>query len=251
MSIKSKIVQNIPNFITILNLVSGAIGVLFVFEDKILWACIMIYFAGLFDFLDGLAARILKATSEIGKSLDSLADVVSFGFLPTAIIFYIIKMIIMKSNPAFSVLDASFTEILLLSTSLFIVAFAALRLANFNTDTRQTYGFIGVPTPSVAILISSFPFIIAKSGWESELLMKLYIIIPVVFILSFLMVSEISMISLKFKSLSFKENAFKYLLIIVSVIAILIGGIASIPVIFLVYIVFSVLESKFSVPHHQ
>lgn len=157
-------------------------------------------------------------------------------------------MIIMKSNPGFSVLDASLTEVLLLSTSLFIVAFAALRLANFNTDTRQTYGFIGVPTPSVAILISSFPFIIDKAGWESLLLMKLYVIIPVVFILSFLMVSEISMISMKFKSLNFKENAFKYLLIIVSVISVLVGGVSSIPVIFLVYILFSIIESKFFAP---
>lgn len=246
---KSKIFQNIPNFITILNLVSGALGVFFVFEDKILLACMMIYIAAIFDFLDGMVARMLKATSEIGKSLDSLADVVSFGFLPTTIIFYIIKMIIMRSNPEFSVWDASLSEILLLGTSLLIVSFAALRLANFNNDTRQTYGFIGVPTPSVAILISSFPFIINKPGWEGVMLMKLYVIIPIVFILSFLMVSEISMISMKFKNLSFKENVFKYLLIVISATAVIIGGIASIPVIFLVYIIFSIIESRFSVPN--
>lgn len=240
---KIKVVSHVPNFITILNLIAGAVGVYLVFEGNVLLACSMIYVAAIFDFLDGLAARIFKATSEIGKSLDSLADLVSFGFLPTAIIFSIIKSILITSNPQFSVSEASVTEILLLGSSLFILAFSALRLANFNVDTRQTYGFIGVPTPSIAILISSFPFIISESSWLSDMLMKLYVIIPLILILSFLMVSEIPMISLKFKNLKIKENLFKYLLILISAIALIYGGINSIPLIFVAYILFSVIES--------
>jgi CDP-diacylglycerol--serine O-phosphatidyltransferase len=207
----------------------------------------MIYIAALFDFLDGLAARILKATSEIGKSLDSLADVISFGLLPSAIIYYIVKLIIVGINPGFTLVNASFSETILLLSSLLIVSFSALRLAKFNTDTRQSYGFIGVPTPATAILISSFPFIINSEGsLGAFLLMKLYFLIPLTLVLAFLMVSEIPMISLKFKNFSIKQNVFKYLLILVSIISIGIWGITSIPVIFLVYIICSVLENRFS-----
>lgn len=241
---KLKVVSHIPNFITILNLVAGAIGVYLVFEGKVYWGCGMIYIAAVFDFLDGLAARIFKATSEIGKSLDSLADLVSFGFLPSAIIFSIIESILTATNPQFTVLNASLTEVLLLISPLFILAFSALRLANFNVDTRQTYGFIGVPTPSIAILVSSFPFIISDSSWLAAMLMKLYVIVPLILILAFLMVSEIPMISLKFKNLKFKDNLFKYLLIVISAIALVLGGINSIPFIFLAYIVFSVIENS-------
>ncbi len=244
MFLRSKVFVHIPNFITILNLISGAIGIFFVFQDKIIWACIMIYVAGIFDFLDGFAARLLKATSEIGKSLDSLADVISFGLLPSAILYYIIKLIIYQINPAFSLAGASFTEILLLSSSLLIVAFSALRLANFNVDTRQSYGFIGVPTPAIALLISSFPFIINQGAFGAVLLMKLYIIIPLILVLSLLMVSEIPMLALKFKSFSVSKNIYIYLLIIISIISIIFWGVNSIPLIFLVYILFSVLENK-------
>ncbi len=244
MFFRSKVLVHVPNFITILNLISGAIGIFFVFQDKVIWACIMIYIAGLFDFLDGFAARLLKATSEIGKSLDSLADVISFGLLPSAILYYIIKLIIYQINPAFSLTGASVAEILLLSSSLLIVAFSALRLANFNVDTRQSHGFIGVPTPATAMLISSFPFIINQGTFGAVLLMKLYIIIPLILVLSLLMVSDIPMIALKFKSFSFAKNIYVYLLIIISVISILLWGVTSIPLIFLVYILFSVLQAK-------
>lgn len=242
---RTKVFSNIPNFITILNLISGVVGVFFVFQDKILLAGIMIYVAAIFDFLDGFVARLLKASSEIGKSLDSLADVISFGLLPSAILYYIIKLIILRANPYFLPGNASVTEVLLLASSMLIVSFSALRLAKFNTDTRQSYGFIGVPTPATAILISSFPFIIRNESWGSLLLMKLYLIIPLILVLSFLMVSEIPMISLKFRNYKLSENIFKYLLILISVFSLVIGGISSIPVIFLVYILFSVLENKF------
>lgn len=242
---KTKIVPHIPNTITLLNLISGAVGVLLVMEDQIIWACFMIYIAAVFDFLDGFIARILKASSEIGKSLDSLADMISFGFLPAAIVFYIIKLIILQANPEFSLLHANLTEIFLLASSAFILAFSALRLAKFNTDSRQTYGFIGVPTPSTAILISSFPFILQDTGSiGAVLLMKLYIIIPLTLILSFLMVSEIPMISLKFKNYSFSDNIYKYLMIVLSVVCLLLWGLTSIPLIFLFYLVFSILESR-------
>jgi CDP-diacylglycerol--serine O-phosphatidyltransferase len=246
---KTKVISNIPNIITLLNLISGAVGVFFVFQDQLLVAGLMIYVAAVFDFMDGFVARLLKASSEIGKSLDSLADVISFGLLPTAILYAILKQIILQADPSFLLNQASVVEILILASSLLIVAFSALRLAKFNTDARQSYGFIGVPTPATAILISSFPFILRNASWGAGLLMKLYLIVPLILVLSFLMVSEIPMISMKFRNYKFPENVFKYLLILISAISLLIGGISSIPVIFLVYILFSLLENRFS--HHQ
>jgi CDP-diacylglycerol--serine O-phosphatidyltransferase len=244
MFLRSKILSSLPNFITILNLISGSVGIFLVFQDKIIWACIMIYIAALFDFFDGFVARLVKASSDIGKELDSLADVISFGLLPTAIVYYIVKLIILQANPSFLVMNASLTEILILATPLFIVAFSALRLAKFNIDTRQSYGFIGVPTPATAVLVSSFPFIIESGSWGAFLLMKLYVIIPLILILSFLMVSEIPMMSLKFKNYKFSDNLYKYLLLIISAISLVVGGVTSIPVIFLVYIIFSFIQNK-------
>lgn len=245
MFFKNKIAPHIPNFITILNLISGAIGIFLVLKGKVIDACYMMYLAALFDFLDGLMARILKASSEIGKSLDSLADMISFGLLPATIIFSIIQGILSSSDPSFKVFESSLSDKLLLASSLLIAAFSALRLANFNTDSRQTYGFIGVPTPAVGILVSSFPFILEKTGSLGAILLsKLYIIIPLTLVLSLLMVSELPMISLKFKTYGFSENIFKYLLILISVICIVIWGIGSVPIIFLCYLLFSFAEQK-------
>lgn len=243
MFLRTKVFAHIPNFITILNLISGAIGIFFVFQDQIIWASIMIYIAALFDFLDGFAARLLKATSEIGKSLDSLADVISFGLLPSAILYFIVKGIIYRINPAFSMAGASVTEILLMATPLLIVAFSAIRLAKFNVDKRQSYGFIGVPTPATAMLISSFPFIILKGSFGALLLSKIYILIPLILVLSLLMVSEMPMIALKFTSFGFSKNLFVYLLLIFSAIGLVIWGFSFIPVIFVLYILFSVLKN--------
>lgn len=245
MYIKTKIFPHIPNFITILNLISGTVGIYLVLEGNIYWGCYMIYLAGLFDFFDGFIARLLHASSEIGKSLDSLADIISFGLLPTAILFKIIESILVQSNPDFSVNTASISQIILLGSSVLIISFSALRLAKFNTDTRQTYGFIGVPTPATAFLISSFPFIINDTeSVGAFFLTKLYVIVPLALILSLLMVSEIPMISLKFKNFELKENIYKYLLIILSVSCIIIWGIASIPLIFLFYVILSYTQSK-------
>jgi CDP-diacylglycerol--serine O-phosphatidyltransferase len=238
-----KIIANIPNLITLMNLISGAIGIFLVFENHLLWACYMIYVAAVFDFMDGFFARLLKVTSDIGKSLDSLADVISFGLLPTAIIYNIILMIIKHSHPEFTFQTASPLELCLLASSLLMVAFSALRLANFNVDTRQNYGFIGLPTPANAILISSFPFIINNFGSiGSKLLMNLYVIIPVIVILSFLMVAEIPMLSFKFRTFKFTENIYRYLLIFIALVGIIIWGFMAIPVVFVFYIVFSLVQ---------
>lgn len=244
MFFKSKVFPHIPNFITLFNLVSGAIGIVFIFQGHLIYASIMIYIAGIFDFFDGFAARLLKVTSDVGKSLDSLADVISFGLLPTGIIYQLLFRIIQQANPAFSLDNANYLEIGILSTALFVAVFSALRLAKFNHDSRQSEGFIGIPTPANALLISSFPFIVMQTeSVGAKLLMNLYILIPLTVILSLLLTSEIPMISLKFKSFALKNNIFRYLLIVTSIILVAIWGIASIPFIFLFYIVFSLIRN--------
>lgn len=245
MFFKTKVAPHIPNLITLLNLISGAIGLLLVFEGEIIGACFTIYIAAIFDFFDGFVARLLKTSSEMGKSLDSLADVISFGLLPSAIIFSIIQQIILQTNPLHTIANASFIEISLLASSLFIVAFSALRLANFNVDERQKDGFIGLPTPANAILISSFPFIIAQSGTvASDLLLHLYVIIPLTLVLSFLLVAEIPMMSFKFTNYKLRENIYRYLLVLIAVVCVFLWGVISVPIIFVFYILFSVLQKK-------
>lgn len=244
MFFKTKVFPHIPNFITMLNLVSGAIGIVFIFQGHLMHASIMIYIAGIFDFFDGFAARLLKVTSDIGKSLDSLADVVSFGLLPTGIIYQLLFQIIQQSNPAFSLENANYLEIGILSSSLLVAVFSALRLAKFNHDSRQSEGFIGIPTPANALLISSFPFITMHTeSIGAKLLMNLYVLIPITVILSLLLTSEIPMLSLKFKSFALRKNIFRYLLIVTSIILVTIWGIASIPFIFLFYIMFSLIRN--------
>ncbi|HQS50964.1 MAG TPA: CDP-diacylglycerol--serine O-phosphatidyltransferase, partial [Daejeonella sp.] len=146
--------KHIPNSVTCLNLFSGCLGIVFAFQGNLIWASYAIVIAAVFDFFDGMLARLLKAYSDIGKELDSLADMVSFGVLPSVIIYQLFAL-----SPQID-FGADW-----LSFSAFIIAvFSALRLAKFNIDTRQSENFIGLPTPANALLIASFPLIIADSN---------------------------------------------------------------------------------------
>ncbi|OZA56958.1 MAG: CDP-diacylglycerol--serine O-phosphatidyltransferase, partial [Sphingobacteriales bacterium 39-40-5] len=139
--------KHIPNSVTCLNLFSGCLGIVFAFQGNLIWASYAIVIAAVFDFFDGMLARLLKAYSDIGKELDSLADMVSFGVLPSVIIYQLFAL-----SPQID-FGADW-----LSFSAFIIAvFSALRLAKFNIDTRQSENFIGLPTPANALLIASFP----------------------------------------------------------------------------------------------
>ena len=158
----SAIKKNIPNFITALNILCGSFSVVLAFEGYILWAAILIGIASIFDFMDGMAARMLNAYSELGKQLDSLADLISFGFAPSIILFVLMK----KSLAIDSISFNQYSEIAFLAIPFLIVVFSAIRLAKFNVDTRQTSSFIGLPTPANALLIASFPLILHYSGIE-------------------------------------------------------------------------------------
>ena len=223
--------KHIPNAITCLNLFSGCLGIVFAFEGKLDWASYSILVAAVFDFLDGLLARLLNAYSDIGKDLDSLADVVSFGVLPSVIIYHLFAE--SSSNGDW------------LNYSAFLIAiFSALRLAKFNNDTRQSENFIGLPTPANAMLIASIPFIAAGGNMVSS-----YVQTPIFLALfslgmGLLLISEIQLISLKFNGLGFEKNLHRYILVIFSLILLLIFKFAAVPLIMVAYVTISFIQFK-------
>lgn len=237
---KAKMIKrSIPNTITLLNLISGCIGIVFAFNDMLEWSAYMIGIAAVFDFFDGFVARLLDARSEIGKQLDSFSDAVSFGVLPGIILFQLISVSFGEYfNP---INQRPLNHVVVEFLAFILPAFSVLRLAKFNIDDRQTYGFIGMPTPASAILIGSLPLILASynfnfyaalSGealaatarafhWGS---LKFYTVLVlqdttflvlITLIISGLLVSPIHLIALKFKGKSWEENKKIYIFLII------------------------------------
>ncbi|MBL0135882.1 MAG: CDP-diacylglycerol--serine O-phosphatidyltransferase [Chitinophagaceae bacterium] len=222
-----------------LNLLSGCIGITLAFDGELELAAIMIGIAAVFDFFDGMAARLLHVKSDIGKELDSLADVVSFGVLPGFLLYFL--MIKANNTPIFSL--GSFN--LFVFISFILPLFSALRLAKFNIDVRQTESFLGLPTPAVAMCIASFPLMLGWDGSVSALTQQLlgnyYVLAVITLASSLLLVSEIPLISLKFKSLKWKDNQKRFILIFISILIIPIFQFSSLPLIILIYILISLI----------
>jgi len=231
----------IPNLITLLNLTSGCLAILSAVEGNLGFAGILILVAGLFDFLDGFSARLLKAYSDIGKQLDSLADVISFGVAPGMIAFMLMKKGLPGLNMPLHLIDATFWQWILLLSPLLIPAFSALRLAKFNIDTRQTVNFIGMPTPANAILWASFALITGFTT-KPEIPLLLFTpgnLLPVVIITSLLLVSEIPMFSLKFNGLSLPLNWYRYAFLLGALLLFIFMGLYGLSVAILLYVVMS------------
>lgn len=239
--------KHFPNFITLLNLLSGCMAIIFIFDGNLQLASYLIFLAALFDFFDGMVARLLKVKSEIGKELDSLADVISFGLVPGFIMMKLIQSAYgMDSNSS----DLSrFMPYL----ALLIPAFSALRLAKFNIDDRQTDRFIGLPTPANAILIASMPLILEQNSTLAggglnlfqSLLINPWFLIASTLVLSYLLVAELPLMSLKFSKSDKKKNQLRYLLVGLSVILLILFYFAAIPLILILYLLMSVfLKSK-------
>ena len=227
--------KHIPNFVTCLNLFSGCLGIVFAFQGNLTWASYAIVIAAILDFFDGMLARLLKAYSEIGKELDSLADVVSFGVLPSVIIYHLFAL---SPQPEF--------DVTWLSLSAFVIAvFSALRLAKFNIDTRQSENFIGLPTPASALLIASFPLIIAESNtYFADFILNTWFLLIFSLTMSMLLVAEVPLISLKFKTLDLKENMLRYILVITSVLLLLFFKFEAVPMIIMVYFMISLVQFR-------
>jgi len=205
------------------------------------WSAYLVFIAAFFDLLDGMVARALHVTSPIGKELDSLADVVSFGVVPGAILFKMMQLNVdtLTANESLN----AFLQFL----PFVITIFSALRLAKFNIDTRQTDSFLGLPTPANTLLIVSFPLILANDDFNlSVLLLNPWFILGITGLQSALLVSELPLIALKFKNLSWKENSFQYILVIASAILLVAIQFAAIPVIIFLYVLLSLLKKSTS-----
>lgn len=225
-----KIQAQIPNLLTLLNLLFGVIGIVWVLEGQVLTGAYFVLIAAGFDFLDGFVARLLKVQSDMGKELDSLADVVSFGVLPGLILFVMAK-------------DSSSPDSLLPYLTLIVPMLSAYRLAKFNLDTRQSERFIGLPTPANALFLSTLPHLASIWPDLGSWLYSPAALILIAWVLAILLVSEIPLIALKFKNFSFPKNRFRYILILLSIALFAWLQLAGIPLVILAYIGLSVIEN--------
>jgi CDP-diacylglycerol--serine O-phosphatidyltransferase len=205
-----KISRYIPNFITSLNLFFGTVAVIYGFQGLQLFAVYLILAASLCDFLDGFTARLLKAYSPMGKELDSLADMISFGLAPTVLLYYRYDLFI--GHQISGGYDTIYMELLQFIPLLVTIA-SALRLAKFNTDSRQSENFIGMPTPANAIMICMFLHFSTFNPLFDPLLDTFWFIPLLSVVLSYLLISNIPMFSMKFKSLRWKGNQLRYIIL--------------------------------------
>jgi CDP-diacylglycerol---serine O-phosphatidyltransferase len=218
--------KHIPNFLTCMNLIFGVLGCISIIKGDLWNPIYFVLLCGFFDFLDGFVARLLKVKSEIGKQLDSLADMISFGLLPAV---YMQAMI--AKQPDLMHLSLAYAGIL-------IAPFSALRLAKFNIDERQTEQFIGLPTPANAIMLTSLTFLpIALNSWE---------LIGLSLLSCFLLVSHLPMLALKFSTYDLKNNWLKYLLIVSSISFVAILGMSGVVYIIPFYILLSLIGNFIS-----
>ena len=228
--------KHIPNAITCCNLICGCVSILFLCRDRLLWAAGMIFVAAVFDFLDGFAARLLKVKSSLGAELDSLSDLVSFGVAPA----FIVAWFLSKTGVCWWVYNFNAFSV----TAFILAVFAAVRLAKFNLDPRQSESFIGLPVPAVGLFIASLPFMMFHIDKQSTLyciVASPYFLLAMVVIFSWLMVSEVPFFSYKFKNLKFKDNVLRYFVVIFAIVALIILQWTALPLIFLFYILLSVI----------
>lgn len=230
----------IPNILTSMNVLSGCIACVMAFEGNYLWVIVWIIVAAVCDFFDGFSARLLRAYSPIGKELDSLADMVSFGLAPSILIFRFLSDSPFLNNMHHPC--ATYIPYI----GFMIAVFSALRLAKFNVDERQTTSFIGLPTPANALFWISLCYSLNINRYDLGYPLQFYMVLGLVIVMSLLLTSEISMFSLKIKSLKFKGNELRYGLIVFMIIAIVLGGLLGIAVGIIVYILLSVISSKIS-----
>lgn len=252
--------KQIPNIFTLLNLFLGCIAIVFALQtesfiikvdgegvtsfnipEKLALASFFIFAAAVVDFLDGFVARLLNATSEMGKQLDSLSDVVSFGAAPAVIMYQLLRISFIKEENG---LDTSIAWLL----PAFVLACAgAYRLARFNIDTEQSYGFKGVPIPAAGLLIASFPLILHYSNNlidVSNLLTNKWVLYAIIAVVSWLMVSKLPLMALKFTDFGIKNNLPKYILVALAIVAAVLLKWLAVPVVFIAYIILSLLYKQ-------
>ena len=229
------ITRHIPNMVTCCNLFSGCIAAVMAFQSNYEAAILFIILGAVFDFFDGMLARLLNVSGPLGKELDSLADDITFGFAPSAIVFSLFKEV---QYPEFM---SGITEYFPY-TAFIIAAFSALRLGKFNIDPRQSSSFIGLPTPANALFWGSL-VVGAHSFLVSDSFNAIYLFILVI-LMSYLLVAELPMFSLKFKNLSWRDNKVSYIFLLICIPLLAVFHISGFAAIILWYILWSLLTRK-------
>jgi CDP-diacylglycerol--serine O-phosphatidyltransferase len=225
----------VPNFITLLNLLSGGIAVIFAVKGDLSTAALFVFFGIFFDFFDGFLARKLNVSSEMGLQLDSLADLVTSGLVPALVLVNLIELSILPWQDA---------NCFLPYLGLLVLLCSAYRLAKFNISTEQSQFFIGLPTPANALLIMSLPLVLDYQNSDSynALILNPFFLVVVTLLSSFLLNAPVKLIALKFKTWNFSENTSKYILIIFSLVALILFKFAGIPLIIIFYIMLSLIN---------
>lgn len=229
------ITRHIPNMVTCCNLLSGCIAAVMAFQSNYEAAILFIILGAIFDFFDGMLARLLNVSGPLGKELDSLADDITFGFAPSAIVFSLFKEV---QYPEFMSSIADYFPY----TAFIIAAFSALRLGKFNIDPRQSSSFIGLPTPANALFWGSL-VVGGHSFLVSDSFNAIYLFILVI-LMSYLLVAELPMFSLKFKNLSWRDNKVSYIFLLICIPLLVVFRISGFAAIILWYILWSLLTRK-------
>jgi len=253
--------KKIPNFFTLLNLIFGCCAIVFALQtesivinqaddqsttfsvpERLYFAAICIAIAAFIDFLDGFLARLLHATGDMGKQLDSLSDVVSFGVAPAVILFQFLRLSYMQDQNGLEINIAW-----LLPAFIFACA-GAYRLARFNIDTTQTFGFKGVPIPAAGLVVASLPLIAFYNYYDgavNALIFNKWFLYAVIVVLSWLMISTLPIMGLKFKDYTIQHNLPKLVLLVIAIIAAVLFKWMAVPVVFVAYIILSLaLKNK-------
>jgi len=241
--------KHLPNLLTLGNLFCGTMATIFAVEGDFVRSGLFVAIGIFLDFFDGFAARLLNVSGELGKQLDSLADMVTSGVVPGIIMFKLLATTnhldpLLNETVAMHWMGFNFAPIQLFG--LLLTLGACYRLAKFNIDTRQSESFIGLPTPAMSLFIISLPLILeySKHEFAQNIITSNYFLIPVTLLLTYLMNAEIPLFSLKFKEYSLKNNVVKYLFLLISLVLISTLYFISIPIIVLLYVILSVFQKK-------
>ena len=223
----------IPHFITLLNLFSGCVAVIFALEGNMKLTAFFVCLGIFFDFFDGLLARKLNVASELGVQLDSLADMVTSGLVPGLVLFHLLGLAPQLSWETYNLLPYF---------GLLVTLASAFRLAKFNISTNQSDSFIGLPTPANTLLIISLPLILEyqHSDAINAIILNPWFLIVLTLVSCYLLNAPIKLIALKFKTWNFKDNASRYILIILSLVLLAIFQFAGIPLVIIAYILLSI-----------
>lgn len=245
--------KHIPNLFTLMNLFSGMIAVIMAATDELVLAALFVFLGIFFDFFDGFFARKFNVEGELGKQLDSLADVVTSGVVPGIVMFQL--MLYATKGQWFMELSCEVGDwrdyqdtyyYFLPFTGLLITLAAAYRLANFNIDERQSNSFIGLPTPAFSMFVVSLPLILYYSDqlFFHQLLQNFYVLLAITITGCYMMNAEIPLFSLKFKNYGFKGNETKYVFLTGTLVMLLTLQTVAIPLTILFYVLLSVIENR-------